>query len=85
MAEKKYTVQHDKANCIGCGACTAVAPDFWVMDDGKSKLVGSKEVDDDLTELDIEEKDLQANKEAAESCPINGIHIINRKTKEKII
>ena len=83
---KKYQVQHDRPNCIGCAACAAVAPDFWVMsEDGKSDIVGCRKRDDEWEELDIEEKDFTANKEAADSCPVNVIHIINKETKEKII
>ncbi len=86
QASKTYQIQHDRPNCIGCAACSAVAPDFWTMgDDGKSDIVGCKKRDDDWEELDIDEKDLNANKEAADSCPVNVIHIIDKKTGEKII
>ncbi|MEK6821544.1 MAG: ferredoxin, partial [archaeon] len=39
-----YKIQHDRPNCIGCGACAAVAPDYWEMSpvDGKSDLKESK-------------------------------------------
>ena len=68
---KKYQIQHDRPNCIGCAACAAVAPDFWTMsEDGKSDIVGCKKRDDEWEELDIEEKDFKANKEAADSCPV---------------
>ncbi|EKD64116.1 MAG: hypothetical protein ACD_51C00069G0002 [uncultured bacterium] len=67
----KYTVKHDRDNCIGCGACTMVCPDFWSMsDDGKSVLKGNVN-----NQLDIEEKDYACNKEAADSCPVNVIHV----------
>lgn len=83
---KKYQLQHDRPNCIGCAACAAVAPDFWEMnEDGKSDIVGCKKKDDEREELSIEEKDYKANKEAADSCPVNVIHIINNETGEKII
>lgn len=86
QAAKKYKVQHDRPNCIGCAACAAVAPDFWTMnEDGKSDIAGGRNLDGGQVELDIDEKDLAANKEAADSCPVNAIHIINKKTKEKII
>jgi len=85
----KYTIDHDRPICIGCAACEAVAPDFWVMaDDGKSDVKGAevtKEGDVIVREtLEIDEKDFQTNKDAAESCPVNCIHILNEK-KEKII
>ena len=85
-SEKKYLLKHDRPNCIGCAACEAVAPDFWKMDeDGKSDIIGSKRKEDGSEELDIEEKDFDLNKDAAESCPVNVIHLIDKKTKEKII
>ena len=67
----KYVVSHERDNCIGCGACVGLCPKFWDMDnDGKSKLKGSKD-----NQLEIKEADLACNKEAAESCPVNIIHI----------
>jgi ferredoxin len=84
--EKKYRVEHDKPNCIGCGACAAVAPDYWEMnDDGKADIKKAKTRDDGWQERDIKEEDLQHNKEAAESCPVNVIHIIKKENNEKII
>jgi ferredoxin len=48
-----------------------VCPDFWSMsDDGKSVLKGAVN-----NELEIDEKDQPANKEAADSCPVNVIHV----------
>ena len=82
----KYKIEHDRPNCIGCAACAAVAPDFWIMsEDGKSDIVGCKKREDEWEVLDICEKDYAANKEAADSCPVNVIHIINKETGEKII
>lgn len=79
-------MEHDRPNCIGCGACAAVAPEFWKMnDDGKSDIKGGHIRNDQWQELDIEEKDFEVNKQAAESCPVNVIHLKNKKTNEKII
>ncbi|NQU79127.1 ferredoxin [Candidatus Woesearchaeota archaeon] len=61
----KIKIQHDRDACIGCGACANVCPDNWEMtDDGKSKPKS--------TELD----DMGCNQEAADSCPVNCIKII---------
>lgn len=87
----KYKLEHDRANCIGCSACAAVSPEFWTMDeggDGKSdirKEKGTIKREDGWEELDIEEKDFAQNKEAADACPVNVIHIKNSETGEKII
>ena len=82
----QYILQHNRPDCIGCAACEAVAPDFWEMnEDGKSDIKNGKNVDNGWQELDFEEKDFTINKDAAESCPVNVIHIVKKGTKEKII
>ena len=84
--KSQYILQHDRLNCIGCAACEAVAPDFWEMnEDGKSDIKGGKHLDNEWQELDFEEKDLQINKEGADSCPVNVIHIVKKETGEKIV
>ena len=81
-----YRIFHDRPGCIGCGACAAIAPDFWEMDsDGKSNVIGGRRLESGQEERDIEEKDLDINKESAQSCPVNVIHLINKEKDEKII
>lgn len=82
----KYKLEHNRPNCIGCGACVAINEKHWEMnDDGKSGIRGGKKRSDGWQELEIDEKELAVNKEAAESCPVNGIHITNKETGKKII
>lgn len=85
----KYTIDHDRPTCIGCAACEAISPDFWIMsEDGKSDVKGAKIVKegDEIKQelLDIEEKDFQTNKDAADACPVNCIHILD-ENKKRII
>ena len=48
-------------SCIGCGACTGVAPDVFEMnDEGLASVVG-----DDVTSA----------KEAVDSCPVEAIEV----------
>ena len=83
---KTYIMQHDRPNCIGCAACEAVSPDFWEMNqDGKSDIKQAKSLGNGWQELEIGEKSYQENKEAADSCPVNIIHLVNKKTGERII
>ncbi len=83
--EKKYKLEQDHPNCIGCSACVAVAPDYWEMgEDGKASIIKCKTREDKWEEKDIEQKDLQQNKEAAESCPVNVIHITSDDGKKLI-
>lgn len=66
-------VIHECEKCIGCGACTAVCPDFFEMgDDGKAKLKGGKKKGN-VEELDI--KDVKCCKEAESTCPVQCIHV----------
>lgn len=80
----KYKIVHERENCIGCGSCVATAPLFWEIDGGKANLKKSKKVGKNF-ELEIDEKDFQINLDAAKSCPVNVIHIINKKNNKKII
>lgn len=71
-----HKVQHDRPNCIGCGACTGICPKFWEMgNDGKVNLKGSKKIAKGWTELEIKEEDVDCNKEAASHCPVKVIHV----------
>ena len=48
-------------SCIGCGACTGVAPDVFEMNnEGLSSVIGD---------------DVDSAKEAAESCPVEAIEV----------
>ena len=86
QSDNKYILRHDRPNCIGCAACEAVTPDFWEMnDDGKSDIKGGKNVDNGWQELEFKEKDLEINKDGADSCPVNVIHIVKKDTGEKLI
>ena len=82
----KYLIQYDRNGCIGAGVCAAIAPEHWVMNqDGKADLVAAKQISEGQFELEIEEKDLEINKQSAEGCPAVVIHIINKETGEKIV
>lgn len=82
----RYKIEHDRPNCIGCAACAAVAPDFWEMNaDGKSDLKGAAKAADGGEEKDIEDKDYATNRSAADSCPVNVIHIKDKEKNERVI
>jgi len=81
----RYKIIHEREICIGCGACAAVCSDFWeIGEDGKSDLKGSKYAGKNQERV-IDEKDLKCNKEAAETCPVNCIHIEDLKNGKRII
>jgi len=73
MTEVK--VIHERDICIGCCACESIAPKFWKMNpDTKADLIGAKK--EDSKEVYVLETDAVAeNIEAAQSCPVECIHI----------
>lgn len=78
---KKYRIIHDRDICIGCSACASVCPKHWIMEnDGKSSIIGHTKSGNGEEELlgSVEkplEEDYESNLEAAESCPVNCIHL----------
>ena len=68
-------VTHFKKDCISCGACAAISPEFWEMDEeGLAQLKESKEVDEKW-EREISEDDKETNEEASQVCPVSIIHV----------
>ena len=81
----KYKIEYDRAGCIGAASCAAVNPDWEIKEDGKASVKGGKKVEGkDAEELEIEEKDLEKHKLAAEACPVRVIKIKNLETGEYI-
>lgn len=75
-------VIHDRNVCIGCGACAAVCPAHWEMnEDGKADLKNSKKEGEATFILELEGE--ECNMEAATSCPVNCIHV--EKDGKKLI
>jgi ferredoxin len=82
MAVKKE-IQHDRPNCIGCAACAAINPKDWVMNqDGKSDLVNAANVENGWQRKEIKEEEFKDQMDAAESCPVNVIHIVEKEVDE---
>lgn len=64
---KKYEIWHDRPNCIACGACAAVTPNFFM--DEEDQLASA-------VKTTIDESELEENQEAASVCPVNIIHVV---------
>jgi ferredoxin len=84
---KKYKIIYYRDVCIGAAGCVTVAPQIWGLDkERKAVLKGGIETDDpDVFEKEIDEEELQINLEAARACPVNAIHIIDKKSGKKLI
>lgn len=72
----KSKVIHFKKDCIGCGACIAINPKFWEMDEeGLAHLKGSVKINDQWVLKISTEEDRASNQEAADVCPVQIIKI----------
>jgi len=67
-------VIQEREKCIGCGSCAALCPKYWEMaEDGKSRLLNSTQKGEGKFELEVAH--IECNQEAADSCPVQIIHI----------
>jgi len=79
---KEYKVEINRTDCIGCGACVSACEKLFVLaNDGKSAFKGSKK----LGASEIERKDFNCAKSAADICPVKVIHVTDLKTKKKLL
>lgn len=88
---KKYIIKYNRSGCIGAGVCVAVNYEFWSMVETKDDKADIKKIHNPIIlengdqELEIDEKDLPLNLEAAQGCPVNVIHIYEKDTGKKIV
>ena len=74
---EKHVIRHKKMDCISCGACAAITPDFWKMDDdGLSHLKESVQKGEYWERVIETEQDRAKNVEAEEVCPVQIIHVV---------
>ena len=67
----------NKEECIACGSCAALCPDFWEMPeegDMKINLKGSKK-NEETGEWELEVKEIACNQDAVDCCPVQCIKI----------
>jgi len=84
--EKKYIIILNREECIGAGACEGTDPENWTMQkDGRIKLVDSTQEKENRFVREITQEEYEQFKTAAIGCPVNAIHIIEKKTGKRII
>ncbi len=87
MGEAKYKIIYDRDVCIGAASCIAVHPERWQLDpENKAILIEGKKTDKpNIFEREIDDSTFQQDMDAAKSCPVNCIHIIELKTNKQLI
>jgi len=80
-----FKVVLDRAGCIGAGSCVSAFSERWKMNDndGKVDLIGGETTDKEQV-LEIDEHELDRMLEAAQSCPVNAIRIIDENGERLI-
>ena len=75
----KLKVEHYREDCIACGACAAIAPEQWFMDeDTLSTCKGAVKVGGHF-EKEISEDEKEAHKEAQDVCPVQIIKVVEEE------
>ena len=82
----KFKIVHDRPGCIACGACAALNPKDWEMaeEDGLSTLLNSDKVGVE-EHKDISVEEYEDNRECADACPVNVIHIEDTESNTRLI
>ena len=87
---KKYKIILNRKECIGAASCVGALQEYWSIDegDGKADLKGAERKNNNENQeliIELDEKQLQAHKHAAEVCPVNVIRIFDLETGQQII
>ncbi len=62
-------------DCIGCGTCVALCPEFWeMMDGGKARPTKGK-INPENGNYEFEVENIACNQDAIDSCPVSVIKI----------
>lgn len=75
----KYKVELNRNDCISCGSCQSINPGLFLMskEDGKIDLKGGSPVEgkEEWVKVELDDENLDKNKQAESECPANVIHI----------
>lgn len=72
----KYKIVQDRDNCIGCGACSAICPEFWEMDEeGLARLREGTEAEGKWEREISTEEDRARVQETVDACPVRVIRL----------
>lgn len=67
-------LSHDRSQCIHCGACVSVCPEFF-EDTGEITLKGGQYDENNLGVLEIDETKKSSAESAVSVCPVGCIKL----------
>ncbi|MCJ7479112.1 MAG: ferredoxin [Candidatus Nanohaloarchaeota archaeon QJJ-7] len=78
-------IVYDRTGCIGAGTCEALDPeDFELVEDGLADLKEGEESGNGTWEKEIPEERKEEALDAAKSCPVNVIKVIDTESGEQL-
>ncbi|MFA7253180.1 MAG: ferredoxin [Patescibacteria group bacterium] len=69
--EKKKVLKIDEDVCIGCNTCESIAPDYFKIDGGVSKVIKA-----------YDENDAELIQDVIDSCPVQAITVEEETPQE---
>lgn len=84
----KLRVIYTKERCIGHGSCEAIAPQHFLVEGGKSRLLDTDRRDDQgryHADIQCNESQAETVVQAGLSCPVNAIQVINLESGEELV
>jgi len=79
---EKHLLIHNKKDCISCGACVAIAPELWYLEEtGLAHVKGMIPVNDWWEKEINSEAEKAQHEEAAAVCPVNIIKVEKKEEK----
>ncbi len=83
---KTIIIKYDKQRCIGNGNCTRITPETFSLNDGKAILKRAEIINGiDQLEVAVNIEDEERLMNAARSCPVNAIEIIDKSLSKTLI
>ncbi len=75
-----FEIKQEHKNCIGCGACVSIDPEYWEFNDETNKAVlkGGKALSDENDTYVLEVEKIGKFQETADACPVKCI-FLNKK------
>lgn len=76
----------DANRCIGNGICSSIAPETFLLDHGKAKIIqGSRKDNSWIGEVQCDDENFQKILAAGKSCPVNAIRIVDAHDNTELV
>lgn len=82
----RLAIKLDAGKCIGHGVCSSIAPETFLLDGGKAKILqGRREGNSWVGEVCCDSNMSQKIIAAGEACPVNAIRIVDVDNNKELV